>query len=279
MKYMITMLLAGLLVALPIAAAAQTTGALTTSTPPSSEAQPWYASGFLGSNFANNADPASLSYGGSVGYLWKNKFGAEADLGFSPSFQLQNNFFGLGVKPTVNTYMANAVGAIPVGSEGRFRPFISGGIGGISLRSGISGTDAANAIGATFGVDPAIYSSSANETRFGGNIGGGLMGFAGHWGFKADIRYFRATGSYNTGSSSASNNNTNPNGTPTPTGPLPPGYFGPMGGRVTGTPTGTTLDTAPTDMSNITPGSISVAGAALSGLHFWRANVGVAVRF
>jgi Outer membrane protein beta-barrel domain len=257
-------LIAALFVAMPMAATAQSTQ--TDPTPPAADpsapnpqpVQPtpaltsassrgdgsrqWIASGFLGSNFANNADPASLSYGGSIGYLWKKRFGAEADLSFSPSFQLQNKFFGLGVKPTVNTYMANAVGAIPIGQEGRFQPFISGGIGAISLRSGINGAAAAAALG----VDPALYSSSANETRFGGNIGGGLLGFVGHWGFKADVRYFRATGSYDTGSSDMNGNPTNPGN---PNVPLPPGYStAPSGSRITGTTAGaagTTGETAP----------------------------------
>jgi hypothetical protein len=250
--------------------------------PPRSSGEPrWVASGFLGSNFANNADPASLSYGGSIGYLWKNRFGAEADLGISPSFQLQNRFFGLGVKPTVNTYMANGVAAIPIGRDERFQPFISGGIGAMSLRSGIDGTAAAAALG----IDPSLYSPSANETRFGGNIGGGLMGFVGHWGFKADIRYFRATGSYDSGSSDMTG------GPDNPTGPPLPGYPATVSGRrITGTATGATAgtpgtpgmtsETAPAiGTADITPGSISIAGAALSGLHFWRANVGVAVRF
>src|SRR6266542_6055285 len=183
--------IAALLVGLPIGAAAQdtqpdpaqppepTTGssasqsALTTKAASDDSPTHWVASGFLGSNFANNADPASLSVGGSIGYLWKNRFGVEADLGFSPSFQLQNNFFGLGVKPTVNTYMANAIGAIPLGREGRVQPFVSGGIGAISLRSGVDGAAAAAALG----IDPSLYSSSSNETRFGGNIGGGVVGF------------------------------------------------------------------------------------------------------
>jgi hypothetical protein len=33
---------------------------------------------------------------------------------------LQSNFFGLGIKPRVNTYMANAVAAIPFGLDRRW---------------------------------------------------------------------------------------------------------------------------------------------------------------
>jgi len=38
----------------------------------------WLASGFVGSNFGNNADPASTNVGGSFRCLWKNKVGAGA---------------------------------------------------------------------------------------------------------------------------------------------------------------------------------------------------------
>jgi hypothetical protein len=56
----------------------------------------WLASGFVGSNFANNANPASVNLGGSFGYLWKNRIGAELDVGITPNFQLENDFFGIG---------------------------------------------------------------------------------------------------------------------------------------------------------------------------------------
>src|SRR4030095_15002323 len=59
----------------------------------------WIASGFAGSNFGRNAEQSSSEFGGSIGYLWKSKFGAEFDTGFTPSFELQSNFFGLGIKP------------------------------------------------------------------------------------------------------------------------------------------------------------------------------------
>jgi hypothetical protein len=78
--------------------------------------------------------------------------------------------------------------------------------------------------------------------------------------------------------------NGNPTNPGNPNVPLPPGYStAPSGSRITGTTAGTagtTGETAPAiGTSDITPGSISIADAALSGLHFWRANVGVAVRF
>src|SRR5215475_13240577 len=162
--------IATLSLALPIGAEAQyTAGQQSTTTPtPAPKTQSpenqWIASGFVGGNFANNADPTSPAFGGSVGYLWNGKWGGEFDAGFTPDFKLQSNFFGLGIKPMVNTYMANAVAAMPFGLDRRWQPFISGGIGAISLRSGMSASDVGSAIDNTFNPD---------ATRFGGDIGGG----------------------------------------------------------------------------------------------------------
>src|SRR5262245_48053626 len=97
--------IAGLSIAMPIAAEAQytpgqqstTTASTTTPTTQSPENQ-WIASGFAGGNFANNAEPSSPAFGGSIGYLWNGKWGAEFDAGFTPDFALQSNFFGLGIK-------------------------------------------------------------------------------------------------------------------------------------------------------------------------------------
>jgi hypothetical protein len=273
--------LAALLFGLPISAAAQadqrggttttavqtqtttTTTSLTTQNPESH----WMASGFVGSNFARNADPASTEFGGSVGYLWKSKFGAEFDAGFTPSFQLQSNFFGLGIKPQINSYMGNAIAAVPLGADGAWLPYISGGGGAISLMSGNEG-EAANFL-------------NPNGTKFGGNVGGGLMGFVGNWGFKADVRYYRAEGAYQTSVSSVT---PSPSPSPSPSTPSP-------------SPS-PTPSPSPSPTPAPTPGPYSIAGSgtaqyvppegvtskqlvdtALSGLAFWRANIGVAFRW
>src|SRR5262249_24623075 len=81
-------------------------------------------SGFVESNFGRNAEPSSTEVRGSVGHLWKGKFGAEFDTGFTPSFELQSNFFGLGIKPQINTYMANVIAAAPLGAERTWQPYI-----------------------------------------------------------------------------------------------------------------------------------------------------------
>jgi hypothetical protein len=68
-----------------------------------------------------------------------------------------------------------------LGAEGTWQPFVSGGIGAISLNAGLDAED-------VLGID------SLDETELGGNIGGGLMAFARNWGFRGDIRYFTQVG-------------------------------------------------------------------------------------
>ena len=262
MRAVLLVAIAALLsVAVPIAAEAQyttgqqsTTTATTTATTTQTPENQWMASGFAGSNFANNADPASPAFGGSIGYLWNSKWGAEFDAGFTPDFRLQSNFFGLGIKPMVNTYMANAVGAMPFGPDKRWQPFIAGGVGAISLRSGVSAADLGSAVASTFNPD---------ATRFGGDIGGGVMGFMGNWGFKADLQYFRARGQYQTSAGQSlvtggttSSSTTTPGTTAPPSGPY-----------------------VAHDITTSSSSPASLSDTVLSGLHFWRANVGVAVRW
>jgi hypothetical protein len=273
-RLFVTMIASSLL--LPIGAAAQTsavrdgatapvqkqyTAGQTTTTTTSVNTQnaenEWLASGFAGSNFANNAQPASTAFGGSIGYLWNSRWGAEFDAGFTPNFDLQSNFLGLGITPTVNSYMVNAVAVRPFGLERRWQPFIAGGVGAISLRSGLSSDTVS-----TFG--------NPDATRFGGDIGGGLMGFLGNWGFKADLQYFRAAGSYQTSAGQYS--------TVTVTGGTTPS-------NSTTPATGTTPTPAPVgpyvanDTGGMTSSPSSLADTVLSGLHFWRANIGVALRW
>ena len=192
----------------------------------------WMASGFVGSNFGNNAQPSSVAFGGSLGYLFRDRVGAEFDAGITPDFQLQSNVFGNNVRPRVNSYMANAVWAMPFEGAVDWRPFVSAGVGELSLRSGLVANSTTNAF------DP-------DDSRFGANIGAGVMAFSGSWGFKADVRYFRASGAYNA--------------------------------MVAYAPA---LTTAPSTLMTLTDTSANaLADAALSGLHFWRANVGVAIRW
>jgi hypothetical protein len=185
----------------------------------------WIASGFVGSDFGNDSDGNSVNFGGSIGYLWNSWVGAEFLAGFAPDFRLSNThalLFG-SERPEVNSYMVNVMGAAPAGIEGHVQPFASAGVGAITLGSNqlnnLTG-DTNNAVTNT--VQP-------DDTRFGGNIGGGVMVFGGNWGVRGDVRYFRAF----------SDNNI------------------------------TSTGNAQQDALN----------TVLPGLNFWRANIGLALRW
>jgi outer membrane protein with beta-barrel domain len=191
----------------------------------------WVASGFVGTNFATgfgenllgiNPDDsnASINFGGQVAYLWGGYVGVEGLAEFAPSFEIADVLFEN--KPNVNTYMANGIVVAHFGSEDQFRPYVSGGFGAVQLRSTV------------FVIDPVTLNDlgtvSESGSRFGGDFGGGLMGFAGKWGFRGDLRYYKT---------SADNN---------------------------------------IDLTDFGTGN-GFTQSVLSGLAFWKANVGVAFRW
>ena len=178
----------------------------------------WTAAGFVGANYGASATSSSVDFGGQVGYLYRGIVGGEFLADFAPNFNIANAF--LADRPNVNAYMANAIVAVPLGGEAAIQPYVSGGFGGVQLRSNMLAI--ANLASST--------QTQANQTRGGGDIGVGVMGFAGNVGIRADVRYFRAF----------TNN--------------------------TVTTTGNTAADA-------------FAQNLLSGLDFWRANIGIAVRW
>ena len=108
----------------------------------------WLASGFVGSNFgsANNdlvsVDRSrSFDWGGQVGYLWRGVLGGEFLANFTPSLGI-NTIGVLFDNPSVSSYMANAVAALPLGAQAQFQPYISAGLGGIQMNfpNGIVGS-------------------------------------------------------------------------------------------------------------------------------------------
>jgi len=203
-------LLAGLLIAVPVYAQTTTTtttttteqgttGQTTTTEPPPAPApavadadardldemtNEFIVSGFVGGSFARNSAKTSVDFGGAFDYLRNGAFGAEFLAGFAPRFKLDR--LG-GTDSDVNNYMANVIAAVPVGSYQGIRPFVSAGIGALTLsqNTNSSSNTAVNAANALF---------EPSETHFGGNIGAGIMGFTGAFGVRADVRYFSSLG-------------------------------------------------------------------------------------
>ena len=190
--YVITALLAA---GLPPAAIAQTAANPPAAVPPPTQStlygttqSHWLASGFVGSTFGGNTtNSESVNFGGQVAYLWRGVVGAEALADFTPSLKIDNAV--LSENPRANSYMANAIVALPLGGEGQFQPYVSGGLGGIQLRA-----TAFNAfLPVVSGTPIQTGTSTGDQVKFGSNVGGGIMGFAGMIGFRADIRYYKAT--------------------------------------------------------------------------------------
>jgi hypothetical protein len=119
-----------------------------------------------------------------VGYTWGGAFGAEFIADYAPSVG------GSGVlfveEPSVSSYMGNVIWAAPLGG-GNYQPFLSGGFGLIRVNA-----DVFTIIG-----DPLSPDVTASQNLFGGNIGGGIMAFAGNVGFRGDIRYYKASSNDN----------------------------------------------------------------------------------
>jgi opacity protein-like surface antigen len=81
--------------------------------------------------------------------------------------------------------MLNAIGAIPLGLDDNWLPYVSGGVGAITLRNDLQ-----------LGGDTSL--DLIDDNQFGGNIGFGVMGFMNQVGLRADVRYFTGIGTDDT---------------------------------------------------------------------------------
>jgi hypothetical protein len=134
--------------------------------------------GHVGSAFGGELDEESVAFGGTFSWLWRSTVGAEVMAGFAPNFSVA----GRGLDDTqINNYMVNAIAAIPLGVDAQWQPFVSGGIGALTLNTGDE-------------LESVLGIGDIDETELGGNVGFGLMGFADNWGFRGDVRYFSQMG-------------------------------------------------------------------------------------
>jgi opacity protein-like surface antigen len=168
----------------------------------------WVAAVLAGTNFQANTDranvdldnlddidvdndyqgAASFAFSGQIGYLW-NYVGLEALFDFTPSVDVTRLEFE---DPSANSYMGNLIVAIPTGRERKFLPYVSGGLGAISMS-----TSSQNMFFPGILAD-AVDFPGASQTKFGWNLGIGASAFgAGAFGVRGDVRYFRAGSSSN----------------------------------------------------------------------------------
>ncbi len=147
--------------------------------------------GFVGGSFARNALRTAVDFGANLDYLHNGAFGFEFLAGFAPKFKLDRL---AGTDSDLNSYMFNVVAAVPVGEFHAVRPFVSGGIGALTLSQNTNNPNNNTVVNTT----AALFQPS--ETHFGGDIGGGLMAFTGAVGIRADVRYFSSLGHKNANS-------------------------------------------------------------------------------
>jgi opacity protein-like surface antigen len=173
----------------------------------SDDLRSWMVSGFIGTNFGsgrnntidlsviedlNSNNSTSVNFGGQVAYLGRGVIGGEFLADFSPGLGIFNNIL-FDRAPDVNSYMFNLIAVAPFGHAHSYDPYVSGGIGVVTLNSTI------------FTVDPTlaqnvnlIGTESVSGSRFGWDLGGGVMAWSEkNWGFRGDVRYYR-TSSNNT---------------------------------------------------------------------------------
>jgi hypothetical protein len=132
----------------------------------------WIASGFAGPTFGATVQESNVGFGGTITYLRQGVFGGEALATFTPDFGFAPN---VATDASVNNYMANVVAAVAAGANGRFQPFVSGGIGAMQIRGD---------------VDDGAGLVEIKDTQLGSNIGFGVMMFNNRWGLRTDLRYF-----------------------------------------------------------------------------------------
>jgi len=223
--------------------AANTPNQVATTPTTSDRPRSWMVSGFIGTNFAANRNSnvdlsviedlssnssTSFNWGGQVAYLGRGVIGGEFLADFSPSLSTFNNVL-FERSPDVNSYMFNLIAVAPFGRVQSYDPYISGGIGAVTLNSHI------------FTINPTlvpnvntIETQSISGSKFGWDLGGGIMAWSEkNWGFRGDIRYYRTTSSDG-------------------------------------------VDVF--DINNIGDGDV-FSRLELSGISFWKANVGLAFRW
>jgi hypothetical protein len=126
---------------------------------------------FTENESASAPEFANYQLGGGVTYNLNRFIGIEGEVSSSIGLSQSLDFgYSSSVRtPDVLTYMGNVVLSVPNGTS--VVPYVTGGVGGISLFSREA-----------FGIDE-------TETLFASNVGGGVKWYAGRWGLRGDYRF------------------------------------------------------------------------------------------
>ena len=140
-------------------------------------------SGSFGGAFGADAADGSFGFDGAYDYLHNGRSGFEFLGSFTPDLEV--NDFDTLQDNRVNTYMFNGIHTMPLGFNDRWLPYVSGGVGLMTLRGRVeTDDDDFDALGLPL----------VDDNQFGGNVGFGAMGFMNHIGVRADVRYFTGIG-------------------------------------------------------------------------------------
>ena len=216
---------------------------------------PWVVTGYLGSSFGSNGsngtvfvnpavlNPAiqttavgiptnvsdgGLTYGFQAAYI-RRYVGVEFIGEHAPNFRVSS--LALADDPSVHSWMFNVIGAGPFFSTASFQPFISAGIGGVTMRTNTLTLDGANVFTGQNVTIISLGTIKNTQTKFAYDLGGGFFAFADRWGIRGDIRYYWIS-----------------------------------------TADQAKLENGPTPAADFTQG-------LLSGLRYWRANLGISYRW
>ena len=138
----------------------------------------WLFTPYIGGNMGGDTIDTQANFGVSAAWMGAGAFGFEFDAGWAPDFFDTGNddAASLVSDSAVGTYMFNVVVGVPVGGQEGMgvRPYGSAGIGAIQTR-----------------VESDLGFVDSDETDFGWNVGGGVMGFfSDNVGLRGDVRYF-----------------------------------------------------------------------------------------
>jgi hypothetical protein len=158
----------------------------------------WTVAGFLGSSFSTGGNEplqtdaldGGLTYGFQLGYM-RRYLGAEILADFAPTFKISS--LALSDHPSVNSYMLNLVAKGYWGNEGSFQPYVSGGLGWMTMNANLFTLDGSTIVNVGDTTVFALNTISNTQSKFGTDIGGGFFAFASRWGVRGDVRYYQAS--------------------------------------------------------------------------------------
>jgi len=137
----------------------------------------WLFTPSLGRTFGGDTfGQGRATYGGAIAWVDEESFGWEGEFSYSPDFFENTESFANARSGSVVTAMGNVLIGAPMGPEGRFRPYVTGGIGLMRMRV-VS--------------DAGTFESVTSE--FGWNAGAGALALiASRIGLRGDLRYIRS---------------------------------------------------------------------------------------